>query len=403
MVSQTIEKRIDIITTIRSNASKMRKNLREFNATLGQNIEGFKKQNKANVSAINAGGKFAGKLRMMTHGMRGFRMEMLGVMFFGMALQRFFTGLLKPALQMAGIFDLINTVLGIVFLPIVLALLDPILALANFLMNMSEGAKLALGKIVIFGAILGSVLFLIGTFALGIGSIILAFGGLFTFISNLLGPIGRFGAGLFLIGGASKVIGPIWNSMKSIMSKVFDKFLEIPFIQDLLAALGIDIEDLKKPWKTIKTKAKSFFDWLKEKTGVDVAEDITNLKDTFEDFAESLGTIANALTETIVPALKKFFEITEKIAKSSFAKKLFKFAISDPLQGIDEAITRGQVAGAQGVFSGPALNTFITELNITPGVSPDFGPLGPTVEDRVKAYLDTEFPRRIREITGGTT
>ena len=309
MAGQTVERRIDIITTIRSNANKMRKNLRDFNATLGQNIEGFKKQSKANVSAITAGGKFAGKLRLMTHGMRGFRMEMLGVMFFGMGLQKFFTGLLKPALQMAGILDLLNTILGIVFLPIVLSLLDPLLALGNFFMNLSDSTKIWLGKLVLIGAAVGGALFLIGMFALGIGSLILAFSGVFTWISNLLGPIGSFGAGLFLIGGASKVIGPIWTSLKSIIGKVFDKFLEIPFIQDLLTSLGVDIEDLKEPWKLIKDKAKVFFDWLKEKTGIDVAGDISDLKTSFENFATSLGTIATALNGTIVPALQVFFDI----------------------------------------------------------------------------------------------
>ena len=51
--------------------------------------------------------------RRATVGLYGFRMEMLSTMFFGMAMQRTFMGLLRPAFQAAGVFDIFQSILEI--------------------------------------------------------------------------------------------------------------------------------------------------------------------------------------------------------------------------------------------------------------------------------------------------
>src|SRR3990167_4780151 len=56
-------------------------------------------------------GRVANRVRLMTHGLKGFRMEALGVMFFGMMLANTFTGLLRPALDASGAFDLVRSTL----------------------------------------------------------------------------------------------------------------------------------------------------------------------------------------------------------------------------------------------------------------------------------------------------
>lgn len=175
-----VEKRINVIVSyFTKGMKKLGQNTRAFNQVMGMGLEGFKKQNEANVSMVNSGAKLGNRIRMLTHGMRGFRMEMLGVMFFGMGVMKFFQGLLQPAGKLVGLFELINIALGLVFLPIMSMILEVLLPFLLWLINLPEGVKLAIGAFVVFGAILGTLLFLFGMFALGIGSLIQAFGFLF--------------------------------------------------------------------------------------------------------------------------------------------------------------------------------------------------------------------------------
>ncbi len=394
-----VEKRIDIFV-------RFRENFRQFTGALGMPIQQFKKLQDSSgrvdknlTKNVSTFGKMGLGIRRLTHGFRGFKMEMLGVMFFGMGIQRFFMGLLKPAMQMAGIFDLLNVILGVLFLPIILALLDPLLRLGDWLMNLSDSTKLMIGKIVIFGAALGTALFFVGMFALGIGSLILALSGVFMWISNLLGPVGNLSAGMFLIGGASSVIGPIWNSMKSIIGKVWDKFLEIPAIQDLITDLGIDIEDLKHPWKFIREKAEEFFDWLEEKTGIDVTTDIENLKTTFEGFATSMGEISTALTGTIVPALEDFYKIMKKIMglPAWIQRKMF---------GLTEGIRPDVfIPPPTGPTPGGVIHsadfTISPTINITGAPIEERGIIEGTIAEKIADYVSTVLPDMIRRIVGG--
>lgn len=124
-------------------------------------------------------------------------MEMLGVMFFGMALQRFFSGLIKPASETLGIMNLWTETLRLVFLPVMLTLLEPLLKFMFWLMNLPEPVKKAIGLFVIFGAIVGGLLFIVGQFALGIGSLILVFGSATTGILVVVGALVALGVALY--------------------------------------------------------------------------------------------------------------------------------------------------------------------------------------------------------------
>lgn len=165
-----------IINFVTKGLSNLKSNMRGFNQSMAQSMEGFQKQNKANVSAINTGARWGNQIRLLTHGMRGFRMEMLGVMFFGMGMAKFFSGMLKPALELTGMFELFSTVLGVLFLPIAMTLLEILLPIMDWFINLPEGVKMAIGMFAVFGLILGKIIFLVGMFALGIGSLILVFG-----------------------------------------------------------------------------------------------------------------------------------------------------------------------------------------------------------------------------------
>ena len=80
-----------------------------------------------------------------------FRMELLSVMFGAQMVSRAITGLFQPALQMAGVFELLGVGLAVFFLPAVMALLTPLIDLVNWFIELPEPVKL------IVGAILGVV------------------------------------------------------------------------------------------------------------------------------------------------------------------------------------------------------------------------------------------------------
>ena len=96
-----------------------------------------------------------------------FRAELLSVMFLGMAVSKAFSSLLKPAQQNVGIMELWTQLLGILFLPIMLAILPLFLKFMDFFLNLPEGTQMAIGVFVIFMDIIGRMLMLVGMLGLG--------------------------------------------------------------------------------------------------------------------------------------------------------------------------------------------------------------------------------------------
>jgi len=156
----------------------IRKKVDSFSGVMGMNFEAWQGMNKQGVRFNTMGGKFANITRKMTHGMKGFKMEMLGVMFFGMALLRAMNGLLKTSLQWAGVSEVLSAALGILFLPIALKVLDWALKFLDWVSQLSEEEKTLIGWIVLSVAALGGFLMIIGQIGLGVGSVIKLFSGL---------------------------------------------------------------------------------------------------------------------------------------------------------------------------------------------------------------------------------
>lgn len=167
--------------------------------------------------------------------------------------------------------------------------------LLDYIMDMSDPMKKFIGWIVIAGAVIGKVLFFIGMFALGLGSLIMVAGGIlapifaaisafFSFFGMLIAGTGIFGklglALLIFLGvmpavqGATKNAGSMWEDFKNTISnaitsivgkldELWDRFLDSSPIQTFLESMGItgdQIEKIKNPIKTIKEAFKSFFE-----------------------------------------------------------------------------------------------------------------------------------------------
>ncbi len=274
---------------------------RKFNklgGVMGMGMQEFKKfddgtgrLNKRMMKQLGVTGRLGMRIRWLTHGFRGFRMELLGVMFFGMGIQKFFTGLIKPALTVTGVFKLWSTILTILFLPIALKLLDWTIKFMNWL-NKSERLQKFIRWITIIGIVLGSVLFFIGMFGLGIGSIliaisailtpiIMAIGAFFSFIGVLIsatGWFGKIGSALLIFLGIIPAIraasddvkehGGIWSMITGWIGKaistiigyldgLWDKLLESEPIMKLMESMGLTaetIEAISNPIATVKKK-----------------------------------------------------------------------------------------------------------------------------------------------------
>lgn len=238
-------------------------NMQGFGEVMQMPMQNFKKINENMQVTQHVGGRVAKRFRMMTHGMRGFRMEALGVMFFGMMMQRMFMGLLQPVMEAFGVFDIFRLMLLTLFLPIMEMMFPFLMSIMEWFMNLPEPVKKALGIFVILGAIFGTILLRLGQFALGIGSLILAFPGLGAAI-KAVGAflIGLGTAALAVIGiiiaivigmyvawkenfmRMREVVADVWNSMKLAFGGLFDFFAGvIKFFKALFAG---DWEKMKE-------------------------------------------------------------------------------------------------------------------------------------------------------------
>jgi len=143
---------------------------------MGKTSEDFKNSAIGTRAFGNAGARAATRFRSFTVGMKGFKMEMLGVMFFGMAMSRMFSKMLSPVSKIFSVFELWSTTLAVVFLPVMELLFPILLSFMSWLMDLPEPAKIFIGLLTIMGVIVGTLLFLFGTLVLGLGSLGIALG-----------------------------------------------------------------------------------------------------------------------------------------------------------------------------------------------------------------------------------
>jgi len=148
-------------------------NIKQFNASQRRTSQLMVNQKVlANQNATAIKSMFESSLmtrvRLLSNRMKQFKMELLGIMFFGMMVQKTMFGLLRPAGDAVGIFEIWTSTLQIFFLPIMLALLPIMLMFMDWFIDAPEWLKLAIGGIVLFIGSLGALLFTYGAMSLGI-------------------------------------------------------------------------------------------------------------------------------------------------------------------------------------------------------------------------------------------
>ena len=111
---------------------------------VGKEIDKLNQRLKQNQTAIGKAGRTLGR----------FKFEMLGVLFFGMAMNKFLTGLLKPALEVTGVFDILNFTLAILFLPTAIRVSNALLFISEQLGKLSPTTQEFIGGMTILLALL---------------------------------------------------------------------------------------------------------------------------------------------------------------------------------------------------------------------------------------------------------
>jgi len=238
----------------------------KFGQVMNMSMDNFKSFNQQGFKFTTMGGRAANGIRNLTHGMRGFRMEALGVMFFGMALVGMFKKLFSPVSEAFGISELFGMMLMMLFLPIMEAIFPVLLGLMTWFMNLSPGVKKAIGIFVILIGVFGAIIMILGTLALGLGSLILfwpiivsTIGGA---IATIIGSLGLFIVPILLI--IAIVVGMYlaWKEnflgMKSIVQSFVEGFKTlfsgiINFFTGLFLIIkGIFTGDWSMIWEGVK-------------------------------------------------------------------------------------------------------------------------------------------------------
>lgn len=201
----------------------------------------------------NALERFARGYKKGVAGMGRFRMELLSTMFAGMALHKVMTGLLQPAAQAAGIFEIWSATLTLMFLPIMLVLLPFFTWLLQVVSDMSPEMKILVGAFVIFLAVVGGLIMFFSQAGLAIT-------GFHTVVAGLKGAFAAVG-----IGGkvAQTSISSFGNSSKMAGTATLSGLL--PVIAVILAIIAVVLilnEAWKNNWGGIRQHVGNFLKWF---------------------------------------------------------------------------------------------------------------------------------------------
>jgi len=181
------------------------------------------------------------KVKDMNHAMqvgknntKKFQMQWLSLLFFGMAMQRMFSGLIKTSLEWVGINELMSTTLGVLFLPVALDLLNILLPIMDWFMGMPETVQRVIGWFVVAGGAIGLFLATVGQAALGLGGLQWLASGKTAgsgFISGMKGKLKNFDVMKYL-----KIAGAAIFFTLAVTDAAQGKF--IAAIGDMLVGIG---------------------------------------------------------------------------------------------------------------------------------------------------------------------
>lgn len=210
------------------------------------------------------------------------RRAMLSLMFTGYAVQRAMFGLLRSAMDMVGIFDMLNVTLGIVFLPIALALMEALMPILLWFMNLPDPVKMVIGGLALLAGVLG---------------IIVAF----------LGALGAAFTGLtVLMAGMAPAVTMLTSVFYLLMQGVF-ALLAIPgavFAVLLIAIIGF-VSAWKENFANIHEWVQVLWEGLKNI--------FTGIKDVIMGIVNIIVGLFTGKTDKVIEGAKLLWEGVKKI------------------------------------------------------------------------------------------
>jgi len=318
-----------------------------FDKAMGNSMTRFKKsfRETADGSLVlnrrlqenrKVAGRLVNRFRLLTGGLRGFRMEMLGVMVFVMGMSRFFSGLVAPALEAEGAFETLNSILRDFFEPTAERVNDLLFTMQDALEGVPVPVREAAGVFAIAGIGIGNLLFSIGMMSLGLNSIIQVFGkARLAALAGFLGPTGLAG-----------LVGLAINFAILKLDEFISKQLGVEdAVENLREELQIQIPI---------TKLFTF----------NIIQAIKNLLNLTKQLGVELGIIQGKTTRQIEGervidvGIKKFFGAPADQRASAFN-------IIDAIR----TVNAGGGIGDIDVLRTPALNTGGGAVNVTGGIN----------------------------------
>lgn len=371
---------------------RIRGEFTQFNKAMANPMSRFKKminevgrldmRFKENQSIL---GRVANRFRFLTHGLRGFRMEMLGVMFFGLGITRWMKGLLQPALDLVGVFDLMNLTLAIGFLPNALTLNNVMLELMKGFLGLPEPMREFIGWMILAGYGAGQVLFNVGMLALGLGSLTLAWG---TFTAVVLPFLVTVGAIIIAVG----LIITLWKNWEkiSVSTKIAIAglltvvglllllFFPVAGTILLIAAAIIGLIAVFKNWGAIT-------DWFKDK---------------WTDLKNFLVPLVNWMIDWLINPFIKGLNVIQKFrGKTPIEELKHVVRMEEPVKQIQKTYTQPYgplgpkipTTYGEGVKTTTQTNNFDIDIQTT-------GTFSQTDMDKLKAQLDEMQKSALQQI-----
>ena len=138
------------------------------------------------LDITNKGDKLRKTMDKINKNSKKFKTEWLGVLYLGKRMEQTFGGMLAPSMEMVGVFDVLNTMLGMMFLPIAMFMLDVVMWLWDAWDALPEPIKGFVMALVVAGLAIGIILDVFGTLETGLWALKQNWGAMASAIGGVL-------------------------------------------------------------------------------------------------------------------------------------------------------------------------------------------------------------------------
>ena len=311
------------------NTSKNRQ--KGFWGVMGMGLQEWKEHNKEmeknqpGVDAFdNSMGGIANSIRKGTHSLKGFKMEMLGIMFFGMNLAKTLGASSKSVRDLLGISEYASMQLDLMTLDVMLPHLDTIYdTIDGLIEGMGPAGQSMFGHLTIAADVFGNTMSFLGSTMLGLGSMIQVFGGVAGFLGSGLGDIFRsafsaigitgtmfdtlLGSLAFGEGGAlNPVGGTVFTTIKAKLGPSFAKFFD-PMGKWIIETAKHSVDFISELTGTISKFFSPVGEWIMQKKDFTM-NFLSNIAGTISKFFSPIGEWIMEKKDTLISLGVTYFD-----------------------------------------------------------------------------------------------